>query len=109
MVIPGCPCTNERASAARVPLPLRRPARRLAGRPGLRPALGAASVAVAAALERFTDPRGRPGPRRRGAAGAALAAAEAVEPPTPASADAAASRRLYSSTRGFSSLSRSLI
>src|ERR1700684_432263 len=90
MVIPGCPVTNASASAARVPLPLRRPARRgvelllllRAGRPGflrpggrpgfLRPALaGAAAVAVAVgaavsfafALVRVTQPRGRPGPR----------------------------------------------
>src|ERR1700735_992640 len=96
MVIPGCPVTNASASAARVPLPLRRPARRgvelllllvvlPAGRPGflraggracfLRPALaGAVAVAVGAAvsvafaLVRLTEPRGRPGPRRRGAA-----------------------------------------
>src|ERR1039458_9937285 len=100
MVMPGCPCTKDRASAARVPLPLRRPARRLAGRPGLRAALGAAGVALA----RLAEPRGRPGPRRRVTAGAAaVLAPEAVDPPTPARADAAASRRLYSSTRGLAS------
>src|ERR1019366_4982654 len=93
IVIPGCPCTNERASAALVPLPLRRPARPLpAGRPAfLRVAFGAAVVARA----RLTDPRGRPGPRRRVVVAVAVAVPEALEPPTPASADAAASRRLY--------------
>src|ERR1700685_1704393 len=101
IVMPGWPCTNELASAARVPLPLRRPARRLAGRPGLRAASGAATVAVAtAAFLRVPDPFGRPGPRRRVATVVEL---EEVDPPTPARADAAASRRLYSSTSGFSS------
>ena len=38
-----------------------------------------------------------------------VAAAEADDPPTPARAEAAASRRLYSSTWGFSSFSRSVI
>ena len=64
IVMPGWPCTKESASAARVPLPLRLPARRLAGRPaGLRAAFAltafgafAAFVALAAAR------RGRPGP-----------------------------------------------
>src|ERR1035441_4602356 len=86
IVIPGCPCTNERASAALVPLPLRRPARPLpAGRPAfLRAAFGAAAVVARA---RLTDPRGRPGPRRRVAVVAvAVAVPEALEPPTPASA-----------------------
>src|ERR1700737_1113952 len=100
MVIPGCPFTNDNACAARVPLPLRRPARRL---PGGRPALRFAFVTVAllAAFTRVVfEPRGRPGPRRRGGA---LAEAD---PRTLDSAEAAASRRLYSSTAGFSSRSR---
>src|SRR5580700_4391680 len=117
MVIPGCPCTNDSACAARVPLPLRRPARRrpVAGaavvaaaalgrpggrptflvlglptflRPGGRPRFLAPAATVAVLL---TEPRGRPGPRRRGAAAAAGA------PPIPSSAEAAATRRLYSS------------
>src|SRR5438445_6251049 len=95
IVIPGWPCTKESACAARVPLPLRRPARRLpGGRPGLRLALVAVAAAPAA-LARVREPRGRPGPRRRGVALAA------PEPRTPARAEAAASRRLYSSTAGF--------
>src|SRR5580704_7386081 len=97
IVMPGWPCTNELASAARVPLPLRRPARRLAGRPGLRAAFGAAATAVAAAaFLRVPDPFGRPGPRRRVVTVVELV--EDVDPPTPARAAAAASRRLYSST-----------
>src|SRR5271154_4946493 len=96
MVIPACPCTNNSASEARVPLPLRLPARRPAGRPGLRLA------SVGLALVALPEPRGRPGPRRRGAAVVAVALdGAALDPPTPARADAAASRRLYSSTRGF--------
>jgi hypothetical protein len=55
----------------------------------------------------MTEPRGRPGPRRRGVALALELAA--LDPPTPARAEAAASRRLYSSTAGFSSFSRSVI
>src|ERR1051326_9495138 len=86
MVIPGWPCTKESACAARVPLPLRRPARRLpAGRPGLRLALVVVRVA---ALERLTEPLGRPGRRRR-----VVVVAVEAEPRTPASAEAAASRR----------------
>src|SRR5580692_258226 len=110
MVIPGCPCTNDRASAARVPLPLRLPARPFLGRPGLPAAFGAATVAVAvAAFLALPEPRGRPGPRRRGAATAAVTVLEDVDPPTPARAAAAASRRPYSSTRGLSSFSRLVI
>src|ERR1700733_11589165 len=96
IVMPGCPCTNERASAARVPLPLRLPARRFAGRPGLPAALGAvagaaAAVVVVAAFLALPEPRGRPGPRRRVVTAATTL--EAAAPPTPASAAAAASRR----------------
>src|SRR5277367_6836715 len=108
IVMPGCPCTKAYASAARVPLPLRRPARRFlpGGRPGfLRAGFVAVAVAAAARL-RLTEPFGRPGPRRRGLA---VAVAAAFDPPTPSSAEAAASRRVYSSTRGFSSVSRSVI
>src|SRR5204862_1205937 len=101
MVIPGWPCTKESACAARVPLPLRRPARRL---PGGRPGLRLAFVVVRVALERLTEPFGRPGRRRR-----VMVVALEAEPPTPASAEAAASRRLYSSTAGLSSLSRLVI
>src|SRR5439155_21756908 len=105
MVMPGWPCTNESACAARVPLPLRRPARRRpGGRPGLRRAL-VVLVAAPAALARVPEPRGRPRPRRRGVA---LAEPE-PEPRTAASAEAAASRRLYSSTAALSSRIRSLI
>ena len=66
--MPGCPCTKDSACAARVPLPLRRPARRLpGGRPGLRFAF--VTVALLAAFTRVVfEPRGRPGPRRRGGA-----------------------------------------
>src|SRR5580700_1211523 len=84
MVMPGCPFTSDRASAARVPLPLRLPARRFVGeaaalvalpggrpaflRPGGRPAFlratFGAAVAAAARL-RVPEPRGRPDPRRR--------------------------------------------
>src|SRR5436190_19349072 len=100
MVIPGWPCTKESACAARVPLPLRRPARLLpAGRPGLRLAF----VVVRVVLERLAEPLGRPGPRRR------VVVTVEDEPRTPASAEAAASRRLYSSTAGLSSLSRLVI
>src|SRR5664280_889152 len=108
IVMPGWPCTNDSASAARVPLPLRRPARRFAGRPAfLRVAF--AGAVVEAAL-RLTEPRGRPGPRRRGAVAVAVVAVAVVEePPTPCRAEAAASRRLYSSTAGFSSFSRCAI
>src|SRR5271166_5122746 len=91
MVMPGCPCTNERASAARVPLPLRRPARRLAGPPALPGALGAATADDAAAAPAAflrALPRGRPGPRRR-VATALEPELEDVVPPTPASAAAA--------------------
>src|SRR5271167_1462970 len=93
IVMPGCPCTNANASAARVPLPLRRPARRRfpGGRPGfLRGAVAVAAVVVvvvAVAFLRLTEPRGRPGPRRRGAAEAAAG----LDPPTLARAEAAAS------------------
>src|SRR5271165_4543823 len=105
IVMPGCPCTNDSASAARVPLPLRRPARRLAGRPGLRAGLAAAGLAAL----RVAEPRGRPGPLLRfGAAVGALAAALEDDPPTPASAAAAASRRVNSATDGFSSFSRAV-
>src|SRR5277367_351620 len=98
IVMPGCPCTNDSASAARVPLPLRRPARRLAGRPGLRAALGAGAAAAAgavafafafAAFLRLLEPFGRPGPRRRVTT---AVASDAAEPITLARADAAASR-----------------
>src|SRR5271165_1197417 len=130
IVIPGWPCTKARASAARVPLPFRRPALRAGGRPGLRVALraglrvvlrvglrvalgtvlrvafDAAFFAAGAFRVRPADPRGRPGPRR---AGLAVVAAADADPPTPASADAAASRRANSSARGFNSFSRSVI
>src|SRR5271166_5814575 len=98
IVMPGCPCTKASASAARVPLPLRRPARR---RPGGRPGLRLAALALALALVvvlaavRLTEPRGRPGPRRR--LGAALAALAGAASRTPDRAELAASRRLYSS------------
>src|SRR5580704_2278308 len=114
MVMPGCACTNESAWAARVPLPLRRPALRLPPR-----LAGAAGVAVAAAaagaafVVRVLEPLGRPGPRRPGTLRATGAAedplAAAADPPTPSSAEAAASKRWYSSTSGFSSLSRAVI
>src|SRR5271167_696187 len=91
IVMPGCPFTNASASAARVPLPLRRPARRFAGRPALRFGFaGAATVAVV----RLTEPRGRPGPRRRGAVVAVAVAAVAAVPRTLARAEAAAWRRV---------------
>src|ERR1700727_1511249 len=106
IVMPGWPCTNDSASAARVPLPLRRPARRLPA--FLAVVFAGAAVAVVLAL-RLTEPRGRPGPRRRGVAAVAVAVALAPVPPTPCSAAAAASRRVYSSTSGFSSFSRSAI
>src|SRR5665647_622906 len=99
IVIPGWPWTNESASRARVPLPLRRPARRLAGRPALPAALLAAlPAALGVALEapvlaRLTEPRGRPGPRRLVVVVATAPAA--LDPPTPESAAAADSRRLY--------------
>src|SRR3984893_18869663 len=99
IVMPGWPCTNERACAARVPLPLRRPARRRpGGRPGffLRVAFAVAFVAFARVLE----PRGRPGPRRR-----VVPPEDDDDPPTRDRAEAAASRRLCSSTAGFNSLS----
>src|SRR2546421_11753499 len=101
MVIPGCPFTKDSASAARVPLPLRRPARRLAGRPGLRAAL----VVTAAALVR--EPRGRPGPRRRGAAVAVLELED--DPRTPANAAAAGSRRLDVGHAGIDAIQRLLV
>src|SRR5262249_1034942 len=97
IVMPGWPFTRASASTARVPLPLRRPARRLVPR-----ALAALGLA-AAAFVRVAEPRGRPGPRRP------FFALGAAEPRTPARAAAAASRRAYSSTAGFSSLSRSAI
>src|SRR5437870_8364003 len=105
MVIPGCPFTNDNACAARVPLPLRRPARRLpGGRPGLRFGFAFVTVALLAAFTRLVfEPRGRPGPRRRGVA------LVGPEPRTLVSAEAAASRRLYSSTAGLSSRSRWVI
>lgn len=96
MVMPGCPCTNERACSERVPLPLRRPARR-------RPVV-AGLAGAEAALARRPDPRGRPGPRRAG-----VVALLELDPPTPANAEEAASKRLYSSTSGFSSASRFVI
>src|SRR5271165_5250448 len=105
IVMPGCPCTKDRASAARVPLPLRRPARRLAGRPGFLRAGLAVAVLV---LVRVAEPRGRPGPFLRRRANGALAAAGA-DPPRPLRALAAASRRVNSSTWGLSSLRRSVI
>src|ERR1035437_6577118 len=100
IVIPGWPCTKAKASAARVPLPLRRPARRLAGRLALEGSFAAVLVV------RLAEPRGRPGPRRPAAA---LPAARVDDPPTPSSAAAAASSRLYSSTSGLSSFRRSVI
>src|SRR5437660_3795560 len=90
IVIPGWPCTNESACAARVPLPLRRPTRRLpGGRPGLRLAflvVRVVRVVRVAALERLTEPLGRPGRRRR------VVDAVEAEPRTPARAEAADSR-----------------
>jgi hypothetical protein len=101
--MPGWPCTNESASAARVPLPLRRPARRLAaGRPGLaagRTGLCAEAFARAPVAVRF-EPGGRPGPRRAGAI------ADSADRPIFSSAAAASVRRWCSSTAGLSSLSR---
>src|SRR6185312_16581788 len=98
MVMPGCCWTKDSACAARVPLPLRRPALRRGP-----PRLAGAAVAVAAGAAAFLavlEPLGRPGPRRPpaflagAAAGAALdLAAVAEAPPTPSSAEAAASRR----------------
>ncbi len=102
--MPGAAVMSDRAWAARVPLPLRRPARRR-GAAG-EGAAGAADVGerrVAAAV-RLLDPRGRPGPRLTGAA-----LAPAVGPPTCASAVAPACRRLYSLTTGLSSASRPFI
>jgi hypothetical protein len=90
------------------------------GRPGpLRSstagALSAVTAAAAGAATAFTaflrvlEPRGRPGPfLRRGAAAIALGVA-GVDPPSLASADAAALSRSYSSTLGFSTASRSSI
>src|SRR5256885_9900436 len=97
MVIPGWPCTKESACAARVPLPLRRPARRFpGGRPGLRLAFVAVRfVVVRVALERVAEPLGRPGPRRPGVV------AVGDEPRTAAHAQAAACIRLESSTDGL--------
>ena len=63
-------------------------------------------LVAAAALVRFTEPRGRPGPRRLGVA---VALAEEADPRTLAKAEAAASRRVNSSTKGFSSFRRSVI
>src|SRR5437764_12034476 len=100
--MPGCPFTRASASTARVPLPLRRPARR---RPVARAALrlGFAAVvvlvAVAVAARFLPEPRGRRGPRRPETAAATLARAEL---PTPARADAAAQRRPDSSPAGCS-------
>src|ERR1700728_1063935 len=85
IVMPGCPVTNDSACAARVPLPLRRPARR--GEAAV--AVLAAGVAVLAAaalggrprrapVVRLLEPRGRPGPRLAGAAAVAAAGAAAV-------------------------------
>lgn len=97
MVIPGCPFTASSASAARLPLPLGRPPRRFAARPGFRPVplLGVLAPAL------LPDPGLRPGRLPR----VNVPPAPADRPPTPSSAAAAASRRLYSSTSGFSSSS----
>src|ERR1700691_107687 len=100
IVIPGCACTKDSACAARVPLPLRRPALRLVP-PRLAGAAGAAcaGAAGAALAVRVLELLGRPGPRRpvalraAGAAGAADLAAAGEDPPTPSSAEAAASSR----------------
>ncbi len=133
MVIPGCPCTNDSACAARVPLPLRRPARRFVGAAAVAVvAAGAALVVLPAGRPTFLvlgrptflgrpggrprflvgtaaaaflpEPGGRPGPRRRGADTVAV-----DPPPIPSSAEAAASNRRYSSTSGPNSASRSVI
>src|ERR1700732_4420305 len=110
MLMPGCPCTNDSASAARVPVPLRRPARRR--RVGaaafflafLAPFAGFAAFAgfagAAAARLPLTEPRGRPGPRRRGVAVAAAGGAARVDPPTVARGGGGGSRRPDPSTAG---------
>src|SRR5918997_2600247 len=82
MVIPGLVLTSASASAPRVPLPFGRPRRPLPVAPRLRGAAGA----------RRAEP--------------ASAGGVSV---TVASADAAASRRSYSSTSGLSSFSRASI
>src|ERR1039458_578476 len=94
MVMPGCPRTSDRACAARVPLPLGRPARGcfVVG------AAVAALVALPAGRPTFLGlptflgrPAflGRPGGRPGFLAGAAAAAAAAgADPPTLASAGA---------------------
>jgi hypothetical protein len=135
MVMPGCPCTNDSACAARVPLPLRRPARRFVGAaavPEAAAVAGAALVVLPAGRPTFLPfgrPTflGRPGGRPRFLAGAVAAAflpdpggrpgprrrgaaAVAVDPPPiPSSAEAAASNRRYSSTSGPNSASRPVI
>src|SRR5580704_13822419 len=101
MVIPGCPWMNDRASTARVLLPLRLPARRLV-----------VALACVAAFALAGEPRGRPGPRRVAEGAGALLTTSlslpvvgtTVASPTLESAAAAASRRAYSSTSGLSSL-----
>src|SRR5487761_1441447 len=103
IVMPGWPATNESAWAERVTLPLRRPARRRGAAVVAAVAAAAVVAARGAAARRVVvlrvlEPRGRPGPRRAGAAAALTGAG----PPTPASAFAAASSRLYSSISGFS-------
>src|ERR1700689_836923 len=89
IVMPGCACTKESACAARVPLPLRRPALRRAP-PRFAGAAGAAAAAAAAGAALAVlvlEPLGRPGPRRAVALRAAGAAtdvlAAAADPPTP--------------------------
>jgi len=75
--------------------------------------VAAGEAAGVALLARLVLPRGRPGRRRGVAAGvvvvAAAAAAAGAGAPNFASAEAAASRRLCSSTSGLSSFSRSAI
>ena len=120
--MPGCACTSDRASAARVPLPLGRPPRAL-GRPGGRPgflrvalagalagvvAAAAVAAAVVALLALVAEPRGRPGRRRRRwwrgrpvtIAVAVETASDATDPSASSSADAAAFNRSYSCAKG---------
>src|SRR5256714_13920941 len=95
IVMPGCPCTKERACAARVPLPLRRPARRSpGGRPGFLRA-EAFAVVLVVALARVREPFGPPGPRRR-----LVGPAEDDDPPPRGRAGAAGCGRLRSPAAG---------
>src|ERR1700728_1024537 len=107
IVIPGCAPMWVSASAPRLPVPLRRPGRRLA--PFLVAGLVAALVAVAVAVL-FLEPRGRPGPLRLGlVAGGVDADAPFFAVGMPASASDTVCSWPYSSTIGLSSASRSSI